>query len=117
MLPIRVILAALLACVAATVGAEEIVRLATRDGVTQPYLLDAPAGRPLAAVVLFPGGDGAIPAPSISARMKRSIAVRGQAVSRTAGGSTLPNGWKAQCSRARAARGSGRSCPAGQTAP
>jgi pimeloyl-ACP methyl ester carboxylesterase len=39
--------------------AEDIVTLATRGGVTQPYLLSAPAaGKALAVAILFPGGLG-----------------------------------------------------------
>jgi pimeloyl-ACP methyl ester carboxylesterase len=41
--------------------AEEIVTLPTRDGVTQSYMLTAPAGgAPQAIAVLFPGGGGNI---------------------------------------------------------
>lgn len=40
-------------------SAEDIVILATRGGVTQPYLLSAPeAGKARAVAVLFPGGAG-----------------------------------------------------------
>lgn len=41
--------------------AQEIVVLPTRDGVTQSFLLTAPAGdKPAAAAILFPGGYGLI---------------------------------------------------------
>jgi len=42
-------------------GAEDIVILATRGGVTQPYLLSAPAaGKAQAVAILFPGGAGKV---------------------------------------------------------
>ena len=41
--------------------ADELVQLATRDGVTQPYFLkDAGVTSPAYALVLFPGGDGVV---------------------------------------------------------
>jgi hypothetical protein len=41
--------------------AQEIVVLPTREGVTQSFLLTAPAGdKPAAAAILFPGGYGLI---------------------------------------------------------
>ncbi|HEY7655373.1 MAG TPA: alpha/beta hydrolase [Burkholderiales bacterium] len=44
-----------------SVSAEDIVILATREGVTQPYLLSAPAaGKARAAAILFPGGAGKV---------------------------------------------------------
>lgn len=55
--------AALIALLSAAAGAraQEIVMLPTRDGVTQSYLLTAPAGdKPAAAAILFPGGPGLI---------------------------------------------------------
>lgn len=54
---------AALALVAATgaAGAEDIVILPTRGGVTQSYLLSAPrAGEARAVAVLFPGGAGKV---------------------------------------------------------
>ena len=39
---------------------QELVSLPTRDGVTQSYLLDAPAHAPHALAVLFPGSGGNI---------------------------------------------------------
>jgi pimeloyl-ACP methyl ester carboxylesterase len=42
-------------------GAEDIITLATRNGVTQSYLLSAPeSGKAQAVAVLFPGGEGKI---------------------------------------------------------
>ena len=44
-----------------TVSGQELVNLSTRDGVTQSFLLVAPpSNKPAAAVVLLPGGSGAI---------------------------------------------------------
>lgn len=48
-----------LALLAAPVRASELVQLPSRPGVTQPYLLLAPA-RPSAVVVLFTGGLGGL---------------------------------------------------------
>jgi hypothetical protein len=41
-------------------AAEEIVTLRTRDGVTQSFLLSAPAQQPFAVALLFPGSYGNI---------------------------------------------------------
>jgi len=52
---------ALLVWTVAIAHGEEIVTLPTRDGVTQSFLLAAPAqNKPAAAAVLFPGGNGNI---------------------------------------------------------
>jgi hypothetical protein len=57
---------ALLLVLAATLAAptalraQELVTLQTRAGVTQPFFLLAPAGQPIASVILFPGGEGAL---------------------------------------------------------
>jgi pimeloyl-ACP methyl ester carboxylesterase len=59
----RVTLAALftaLLAAAALVAAQEIVTLQTREGVTQSFLLSAPANQPAAVAVLFPGSFGNI---------------------------------------------------------
>ncbi len=40
--------------------ADERVSLETRPGVTQPFYLTVPAGKPAASLILFPGGNGAI---------------------------------------------------------
>jgi hypothetical protein len=37
---------------------EELVKLQTRPGVTQPFYMMTPAGRPVATVILFTGGPG-----------------------------------------------------------
>jgi len=47
-------------CLSLPVGAEEIITLPTRDGVTQSFLLTVPTKSPAAAAVLFPGGAGRI---------------------------------------------------------
>jgi hypothetical protein len=39
----------------------EVRTIPTRPGVTQSFLLVRPAGRPVASVVLFAGGNGASP--------------------------------------------------------
>ncbi len=39
---------------------EELVRLATRPGVTQPFWLLQPQAAPVAGLVLFPGGEGVL---------------------------------------------------------
>ena len=47
--------------IAAVAGAQEIVTLPTRDGVTQSFLLTVPSGdKPAAAAILLPGGQGLI---------------------------------------------------------
>ncbi len=57
---VTAVVAALL-CAAAIARAQEIVTLATRDGVTQSFLLTAPSGdKPAAAAILLPGGPGLI---------------------------------------------------------
>jgi hypothetical protein len=57
----RVSLSLALLMVTWAAAAEEIVALATRDGVTQSFLLMAPAqAKPAAAALLFPGGNGSI---------------------------------------------------------
>jgi pimeloyl-ACP methyl ester carboxylesterase len=45
---------------ASLVAAEEIMTLQKREGVTQSFLLSAPANPPAAVAVLFPGGQGSI---------------------------------------------------------
>jgi pimeloyl-ACP methyl ester carboxylesterase len=53
-------LTALLAFASAAI-AEELVTLQTREGVTQSFLLTVPAdSKPVAAAILFPGGEGHI---------------------------------------------------------
>jgi len=47
-----------LALASRAAAAEELIRLPTRPGVTQPYWLVAPAGAPVASVILFTGGNG-----------------------------------------------------------
>ena len=52
---------AALSAVCSLCAAEEIVTVPTRDGVTQSFLLAAPAdAKPAAVAVLFPGGWGSI---------------------------------------------------------
>ena len=52
-------------------GAEDIVILPTRSGVTQSYLLSVPdAGKPRAVAILFAGGDGKVNLEFESARSK-----------------------------------------------
>ena len=47
--------------IAAVAGAQDIVTLPTRDGVTQSFLLTVPSGdKPAAAAILLPGGQGLI---------------------------------------------------------
>ena len=59
MIRIAAALCAILANAAAF--ADELVRLPTRDGITQPYLLhDAGVADPQYALILFPGGDGIV---------------------------------------------------------
>lgn len=59
--PIAAIALAALLAAAPSAHAQEIVTLPTRDGVTQSFLLTAPAdGKPAAAAILFPGGSGNI---------------------------------------------------------
>ena len=44
-----------------TAGAEDIITLSTRPGITQSYLLTSPeSGKPQAVAVLFPGGAGKV---------------------------------------------------------
>jgi predicted alpha/beta-hydrolase family hydrolase len=59
---IKALLVAVPAALAApgALQAQELVTLPTRAGVTQPFFLLAPAGQPVASVILFPGGDGAL---------------------------------------------------------
>jgi hypothetical protein len=55
----RLIIALSLTLLAGIAGAEDIVSLSTRAGVTQSYLISAPAsGKPAAVAILFPGGAG-----------------------------------------------------------
>jgi pimeloyl-ACP methyl ester carboxylesterase len=57
----RLIAAIALVCAMASpfaAGAEELITLPTRPGVTQSFYLTSPPGPPLASLVLFPGGDG-----------------------------------------------------------
>jgi pimeloyl-ACP methyl ester carboxylesterase len=58
-----------LLAVTAAAGAEDIVILPTRGGVTQSYLLSSPpAGRARAVALLIPGGDGTVNLERESAR-------------------------------------------------
>jgi hypothetical protein len=58
---LRPLAALLLLAATGAAGAEDIVILPTRAGVTQSYLLSSPpAGKARAVAVLFPGGDGTI---------------------------------------------------------
>lgn len=43
-----------------TAGAAELVKLDTRDGVEQRFILVSPDGPPVASVILFAGGKGAL---------------------------------------------------------
>ena len=59
MRPVRLLLWALPALVAGgSAGAEDLVTLQTRPGVTQPFYVTRPAGAPVASLLLFAGGDG-----------------------------------------------------------
>jgi predicted alpha/beta-hydrolase family hydrolase len=40
---------------------EELVKLATRPGVQQPFWLIQPPAAPVASLILFPGGEGVVP--------------------------------------------------------
>ena len=56
---LRLIAALALLAATGTAGAEDIVILTTRDGVTQSYLMSSPpAGRTQAVAILFAGGSG-----------------------------------------------------------
>ncbi|MGO8918910.1 MAG: alpha/beta hydrolase [Stellaceae bacterium] len=50
-------LLALIAAAPARAG-EELIELPTRPGVTQPFWLTPPSGKPVASVILFTGGNG-----------------------------------------------------------
>lgn len=55
----RLTLILALALVCGTASAEDIISLSTRPGVTQSYLISAPAsGKAAAVAILFPGGAG-----------------------------------------------------------
>lgn len=59
----RAIIAGLLAAfalfsVAPARAGEDLIRLPTRPGVTQPFWLMTPPGRPVASLILFTGGNG-----------------------------------------------------------
>jgi len=53
-----ILLAAALAFSAGGARADELVVVATRPGITQPFYVTRPDGPPVASVVLFTGGDG-----------------------------------------------------------
>jgi len=55
---IAVLLLAALAGAPAAQAGEDLIQLPTRPGVTQPFWLLAPAGTPVASVILFSGGSG-----------------------------------------------------------
>jgi alpha/beta superfamily hydrolase len=59
------LVATVVALLAVTAGlpahaGEEFVQLPTRPGVTQPFWLVAPPGKPVASLILFPGGEGVL---------------------------------------------------------
>ena len=62
----RFIATALALCLVASIGApaaragEELIQLPTRPGVTQPFWLLRAAGKPVASLILFTGGNGLI---------------------------------------------------------
>ena len=57
----RLVAALALLAALGSASAEDIVILGTREGVTQPYLLSAPAaGKARAVALLFPGGAGKV---------------------------------------------------------
>jgi dienelactone hydrolase len=57
---IAVLFAMLLGAGCSAMGDEEQVRLPTRPGVTQPFWVMMPPGKPVASVILFTGGNGVI---------------------------------------------------------
>ena len=58
---LAVLVAVVSTLVAARPGrADERISLQTRPGVTQPFYLIAPSAKPVASLILFPGGNGAI---------------------------------------------------------
>ena len=78
---------ALLAALAATGEAREVVTLGVGDGVTQSYLLAVPEGGPQAVAILFPGGYGKIDLAAIAGRLALErgnflVRARGQFVDR-----------------------------------
>jgi pimeloyl-ACP methyl ester carboxylesterase len=50
--------AMLLAWVGSAVAGEDLIQLPTRPGVTQPFWVMTPPGKPVASVILFTGGPG-----------------------------------------------------------
>jgi len=50
----------LIATSTATASAEERIELPTRPGVKQPFYLTKPNGKPVASLILFAGGSGAL---------------------------------------------------------
>jgi hypothetical protein len=50
--------AALLAWVGSAAAGEDLIQLPTRPGVTQPFWVMTPPGKPVASVILFTGGPG-----------------------------------------------------------
>ena len=52
------VLTPLLSPAGASAAEEEVVRIPTRDGVTQSFVILRPAGAPVASVILFAGGGG-----------------------------------------------------------
>jgi pimeloyl-ACP methyl ester carboxylesterase len=55
---IAIAVALLLACAAPACAGEDLVRLPTRPGVTQPFWITTPPGKAVASVILFTGGQG-----------------------------------------------------------
>jgi pimeloyl-ACP methyl ester carboxylesterase len=96
----QMLIAALLG-LAALVGAttaqadEETVRLPTRPGVTQPFLLLAPPGKPVASVILFSGGNGILARTrgNFLIRTRRKFAAAGFLVAAVDVPSDLPGGF------------------------
>jgi pimeloyl-ACP methyl ester carboxylesterase len=70
---------ALLAAGSVCAAADEVRTVASRPEVTQSFLLVHPAGRPVATVVLFSGGDGLLALGSGHLRARGNFLVRNRA--------------------------------------
>lgn len=55
---VSLLIAPLLLAASHAASAEELIRLPTRPGVTQPFWVMTPPGPPVASVILFTGGPG-----------------------------------------------------------
>jgi len=68
-----------------TARAEEIVNLPTRPGVTQPFWLMLPEGKPVASVILLAGGEGILGAAAGGPPKTNNFLVRTRAMFVSAG--------------------------------